>query len=182
MAQVDYKKPALIGGAIVGLLSVMPILQVLSSCFCLWAWVGGAVAAKLLINSSPQPIVSREGAKVGLMAGLFGALIYFVIETPVVYWQLPAMMDTAAKLVKEQQAVELYQKIGQNQSLRIIFSFIFTFIGALFTAGFTVLGGMLGVKLFEKRQNQFPPSQNTPEYPPDYPPPPPGNQSRWPPS
>lgn len=173
MAQVDYKKPALIGGAIVGLLSVMPILQILSSCFCLWAWVGGAVAAKLLINGSSQPLTSREGAKVGLMAGLFGALIYFVIETPVAYWQLPAMMDTAAKIVKEEQAVAFYNKIGQTQSLRIIFSILFTFIGALFTTGFTVLGGMLGVKLFEKRQNQFPPS-------PPYNYPPSEGQGGWP--
>lgn len=176
MAQVDYKKPALIGGAIVGLLSVMPILQVLSSCFCLWAWVGGAVAAKILISNSPQPVVSREGAKVGLLAGLFGALIYFVIETPVVYWQLPAMMDTAAKIVKDEQAVEFYHRIGQNHSLRIIFSILFTFIGALFTTGFTVLGGMVGVKLFEKRQNQFPPSEYPPDYPPSYPP----QQGGWP--
>ncbi len=174
MAQVDYKKPALIGGAIVGLLSVMPLLQTLSICLCLWAWVGGAVAAKILISESPQPITSREGAKVGLLAGLFGALIYFVIETPLAVWQMQAMMDTAAKIVKEPEAVALYEKIGRTTSLRVIFALLFTLIGSLFTIGFTVLGGMLGVKLFEKRQNQAPPP---PYYPSDYPPPPGGG---WP--
>lgn len=178
MAQVDYKKPALIGGAIVGLLSVMPLLQTLSACLCLWAWVGGGVAAKILISNSPQPITSREGAKVGLLAGLFGALIYFVIETPLAIWQMQAMMDTAAKLVKEPQAVELYQKIGQNPSLRVIFALLFTVIGSLFTIGFTVLGGMVGVKLFEKRRNQAPPPPYSPS---NYPPPPPGDdQGGWP--
>ncbi len=184
MAEVDYKKPALIGGAIVGLLSVMPILQTLSACFCFWAWVGGAVAAKLLINSSSHPITPRDGAKVGLMAGLFGAVIYFVIETPIAIWQIPVMMETAEKIIaekiiKDPQAAELYRKIAQTQSLRIIFAALFTFIGALFTIVFTVLGGMVGAKLFEKRQNQSPPSQ----YPSDYPPPPPptsGNQGGWP--
>ncbi len=173
MAQVDYKKPALIGGAIVGLLSVMPLLQALSMCLCLWAWVGGAVAAKILISDSPQPITSREGAKVGLLAGLFGALIFFVIETPLTIWQMQAMMDTAAKIVKEPEAVALYEKIGRTMSLRVIFALLFTVIGSLFTIGFTVLGGMLGVKLFEKRQNQAPP-------PPYYPPPSSGEQGGWP--
>lgn len=173
MAQVDYKKPALIGGAIVGLLSVMPLLQVLNTCLCLWAWVGGAVAAKILIDNSPEPITSREGAKVGLLTGLFGGLIFFVIETPLAVRQMQAIMDTAAKLVKEPEAVALYEKIGQTASLRVIFALLFTIIGSLFTIGFTVLGGMVGVKLFEKRQRQTPP-------PPYYPPPPGGEQGGWP--
>jgi len=175
MAEVDYKKPALIGGAIVGLLSVMPLLQTLSACFCLWAWVGGAVAAKLLINSSPQPIASRDGAKVGLLAGFFGALIYFIIETPIAIWQMPIMMETAAKIVKEPQAVAMYEKIGQTQSLKILFAVFFTGLGAVFTIGFTVLGGMVGVKLFEKRQNVPPPSQYPPNYPPQS-----GDSGGWP--
>ncbi|MEK7830540.1 MAG: hypothetical protein AAB401_05600 [Acidobacteriota bacterium] len=159
MAEVDYKKPALIGGAVAGLLSVMPILQTLSLCFCLWAWVGGGLAAKLLIDGSPEPVPPREGARIGLFAGLFAALIFFLIETPLMIWQMAKMLESAANIVKDPQAIEVYHRIGQSMGLKIGFAIVTTGIGALFTIGFSVLGGMLGVKLFEKRQNQTPPPQ-----------------------
>lgn len=159
MAEADFKKPALIGGAIVGLLSVMPFLQVFNACFCLWAWVGGAVAAKILVDGSPRAIISREGAKVGLLAGLFGALVFFVIETPLMIWRMSALLESAANIVRDPQAIEVYHKIGESRLLSALFALFITGFSALFTCGFTVLGGMVGVKLFEKRQNQAPPPQ-----------------------
>lgn len=173
MAEVDFKKPALIGGAIVGLVSVLPFLQALNACFCLWAWVGGAVAAKLLVDGSPRAITSREGAKVGLLAGLFGGLIFFLIETPLMVWQMGKLLESAANIVRDPQAIELYHKIGESRLLSVLFALFITGFSALFTCGFTVLGGMVGVKLFEKRQNQFPPQQ--------WQPPQSGEGGNWPP-
>lgn len=173
MAEVDFKKPALIGGAVVGLLSVMPLLQTLNACFCLWAWVGGAIAAKILVDGSPRAVVSREGAKVGLLAGMFGALIFFLIETPLVIWQMPKMLESAANIVRDPQAIEVYHKIGESRMLSVIFALFITGLSAIFTCGFTVLGGMVGVKLFEKRVDQNPPPQ--PWQPPSS-----GDGGNWP--
>lgn len=174
MAEADFKKPALIGGAIVGLLSVMPILQTLNVCLCLWAWVGGAVAAKILVDGSPRAITSREGAKLGLLAGLFGALIFFLIETPLMIWQMPKMLESAANIVRDPQAIEVYHKIGESRLLSVLFGVFITGLSAILTCGFTVLGGMVGVKLFEKRQNQTPP-------PSQWQPPQSGEGDNWPP-
>lgn len=153
MEHVETKKPALIGGAVVGLLSVMPIVQMGNACFCLWALVGGAVAAKLLIDHSPQPLVSRDGARIGLLAGLFGALIYFVIETPITILQMSAVLESAKNMpFANDEARAIYERIGQNQMLRVLLALLFTFIGSVLLMGFTVLGGMLGVAIFEKRK------------------------------
>lgn len=173
MAEVDFKKPALIGGAVVGLLSVMPLLQTLNACFCLWAWVGGAIAAKILVDGSPRAVVSREGAKVGLLAGMFGALIFFLIETPLMIWQMPKMLESAANIVRDPQAIEVYHKIGESRMLSVIFALFITGLSAIFTCGFTVLGGMVGVKLFEKRVDQTRPPQS-------WQPPPSGDGGNWP--
>ncbi len=171
MAQVDNKKPAFIGGAIVGLLSVMPILQIANLCFCLWALVGGAVAAKILIDSSPTPLTSRDGAKIGLLAGLVGGAIYFLIGMPLTIWSMGNILESAANLpIADQNAIEFYHKIQQSPALKIIFAFLFVFLASVFLVGFTVIGGLLGVKLFEKRSDQFPPQQYPPQYPPNYPP------------
>ena len=53
MPEPDRNQPALIGGLIAGLLSVLPVVQAANMCCCLWAWVGGATTAKLYIDRSP---------------------------------------------------------------------------------------------------------------------------------
>src|SRR6185503_6055931 len=82
MAEVDRKQPALIGGLIVGVLSVLPLIDAGNFCCCLWALVGGVVAAKLLIDRSPQPVKSGDGAMVGLLAGAIGGAIHIIIGVP----------------------------------------------------------------------------------------------------
>ena len=65
MNQQDQSKPYLVGGLIMGVLSVIPLVNAGNTCCCLWAWVGGAVAAKLLVDGSAQPVTINDGAKVG---------------------------------------------------------------------------------------------------------------------
>ena len=80
MNELDWKQPALIGGLIGGILSVIPGISLFNCCFCAWLLVGGAVAAKMLINRAPRPVRSGEGAQVGAVAGLIAAGIYSVIS------------------------------------------------------------------------------------------------------
>lgn len=175
MNGLSYKKPALVGGALVGLLSNIPIINLANTCLCLWAWVGGIVAAKMLVNRAAQPLTAREGARVGLLAGLLGAAISFVVQLPLAIFQMARILETAARLpIASEDARELYERIAQSGSLRVALAFIFAFIGALLLLGFTVLGGIVGVALFEKRKGP-PPPQYPPQYPPDYPQNPPAN-------
>jgi hypothetical protein len=176
MAEVDYRKPALIGGLIVGFLSLIPFIQAFNICVCLWAWVGGAVAAKLLIANSPQPLTSSDGAKIGLFAGLIGAAIFFLIGTPIAVWQMDRTMeDLSALLTPSEESREILERIEQNPGIKFILLIFTSAIGGLLLLGFTVLGGVLGVALFEKRSNQPQPApysgQYSPGYPPNYPPP-----------
>jgi hypothetical protein len=165
MQNVDSKKPAFIGGAIVGLLSVIPIVQAANICFCLWALVGGVVAAKLLVNASPVPVEAREGARIGLLAGLVGAVIYVLIETPITIWRMDEILSTAGTLpMATDEAREVFARLQQNSAAKPALAFVFAFISAVFLLGFTVVGGLLGVALFEKRKGQVPP-----QYPPQYP-------------
>ena len=176
MNGLSYKKPALVGGALVAVLSNIPIVNLVNVCLCLWAWVGGAVAAKLLVDRAAQPLTSREGARVGLLAGLLGAGLSFVVQLPLTIFQMNRILETAAQLpIASEDAQVLYERISQSGSLRIALAFIFAFISALLLLGFTVLGGMAGVALFEKRKGPPPPAPYPPQYPPDYPQNPPPN-------
>ena len=67
-------QPALLGGLVLGLGSVIPGLSYGNLCCCGWALVAGALAASLLIRRSPVfPIKSGDGAAAGAFAGVVGS-------------------------------------------------------------------------------------------------------------
>src|SRR5438477_7824653 len=75
-------KPAIIGGIVVGVLSAIPFVNIVNLCCCFWALLGGAIATNLYVKASPTPVKPGDGAVLGLMAGVVGALIYIVIGIP----------------------------------------------------------------------------------------------------
>ena len=76
-------KPALLGGLIVGILSSIPLLNY---CCCIWGIGGGALAGFLYIKSSPVPVKVGEGAVVGVLSGIIGAILYWIIGVPIAYF------------------------------------------------------------------------------------------------
>src|SRR6266852_657964 len=76
-------QPALLGGLVLGLGSVIPGLSYGNLCCCGWGIVGGALAAYLLVKRSPiLPVTKRDGATAGAFAGIVGSLIYLAIGVP----------------------------------------------------------------------------------------------------
>lgn len=155
--------PGLIGGAIAGILSLFagflsPEVFIIFSFFCVvWAFLGGAVASKLYIKRSPIPVRTGEGAVMGVIAGAIGALIYLVLDTPVAY----SIHGDYIQMVANQQP----EKISAGA-----FFALSGLAGAVMIFGFSIIGGLVGVPMFEKRKGyntSMPP-------PPGYGVPPPG--------
>jgi hypothetical protein len=188
MNDLDWKKPALFGGLIAGFFSVLPVVNLANCCFCAWALVGGAVASKMLISRTPRPVKSGEGAKVGLMAGLIAAGLYILLNIPLTLSGVgegirDQLLAEIAARSSDPQLQETMQKIleanaNQTTMQKLIGSLVLFIPMSFVLAGFTVLGGMLGVALFEHRKDQPPsqpypppyPPQNPPQNPPPYPP------------
>src|SRR5687768_4898440 len=78
-------KPAIIGGVVLGILSVIPFVNWVNFCCCLWAILGGLLAAHLYVKSSPTPTSAGDGAIVGALAGVVGGVIVIFIGIPVSY-------------------------------------------------------------------------------------------------
>ena len=156
-AQPGKFVPGLIGGTVTGILCLLagflpPDAFVIFSFFCIvWAAVGGAVAAQLFIKRAPNPVRSGEGAVLGLIAGAIGALIYLVLDTPIAY----AMHGDYIQMVANQQP----QRISAGA-----FFALSGISGAVTIFGFSIIGGLIGVAIFEKRKG----------YHTSMPPPPPG--------
>ena len=143
-------KPALLGGLITGILSVIPFV---STCCCLWAILGGFLASMIYVRGSAVPVSIGDGAVVGGLSGVVGSVIYVVIQIPIMLiFGLGQMEDTFNR-----SGVEL-PFTGVLLALLIIICVVVILIVS------SAIGGLVGVAIFGKRKGNLAPP----------PPPPPG--------
>jgi hypothetical protein len=152
-------KPALFGGVVVGLLSVIPFVSALNVCCCLWAILGGMLATYLYVKNSPTPATAADGAVLGALAGLVGALISIILGIPISMAMGPTMRNMLIGMIERVDP-------RQAEVLRMQFEATGSAIGpviinALILAAllfvFSIIGGLLGVPIFEKRKGGPPP-------------------------
>ena len=136
-------KPALLGGLIVGILSSIPFVNY---CCCIWALAGGGLATFLYMKSSPTPISPGDGAVVGALAGVIGAVLYLIIGIPIAYFLSATQMEDAFRQANIQMPFT-------GPMLFIVSGLL---VG-LFLLVVSVIGGLVAVPIFEKRKNAPPP-------------------------
>lgn len=151
-------KPAIIGGVVLGILSVIPFVNWVNVCCCLWALVGGALASYLYIKNSPVPATPGDGAILGVIAGLVGSVIVVVIGIPVQLVMSAVMAGVVNSLVESMDP-------SQRDMVRTSLEGGATLAGAIMNALmlavgliiFSTIGGLLGIPIFEKRKGAVPP-------------------------
>ena len=148
--------PAVWGGLVIGVLSALPFIGFLNICCCLWVITGGMLAAYVLQSNTPQAITIGEGATVGLLAGLIGAVVHTIISVPVNLLMGGLMQNVLQQFLAStpdvpdnlRQAVENIGNSASFSALGIIIGFFFwVVVGSLFAA----LGGLLGAVFFKKK-------------------------------
>ena len=158
----DKMRAALIGGVTLGLLCAIPPISFGNLFCCAWVVGGGALASYLYVRRSEAAVLMGEGGEVGALAGLIGAAITFAIAIPLAF----VLGDTSndmllwvATRVDPRGAAELRQQMqaGQAQTLmdRLPSMLLKGLLQTAVYTAFGALGGLLGVKLFEKRQHAF---------------------------
>lgn len=177
-------QPALLGGLVLGLGSVIPGLSYGNLCCCGWGLIAGALAARLLIKRSPVfPIKGGDGAAAGALAGVVGSFIYLVIGVPLnlLQWstvvsQIEQRAETSSDPASQ---AAIRQVISVMQEHPVLIALGLWLIFAIVGIGVAAIGGIIGVAMFEKRKGQqYPPQAPPPAagFPPGYAPPgpPPG--------
>ena len=147
-------KPALIGGVILGLLSAIPFVNFVNLCCCAWAILGGLLASYLYVKNSATPANAGDGAVIGAIAGAIGAVIYLVIGIPLALLSGAAMREMMIKLMAnvDPRQAEMFRTQMEAQGESVSGVIIQSFIGALLLIVFAVVGGLIGVAVFEKRK------------------------------
>jgi hypothetical protein len=90
------------------------------------------------------------------MSGLIGGATYLVISAPVfAAWRIDQLIEELLATPNPPAGwVETFMQVKQSFALRVMLSLIMSVIPSLVMMGFTVLGGLLGVAIFEKRRDQ----------------------------
>ena len=147
-------KPALIGGVILGLLSAIPFVNFVNLCCCAWAILGGLLASYLYVKNSPTPASPGDGAIVGAIAGAIGAVVYLVVGIPLAILSGAAMREMMIKMMSslDPRQADLLRAQMEAQGESISGIIVQSFIVALLIVVFAVVGGLIGIPLFEKRK------------------------------
>jgi hypothetical protein len=151
-------KPALIGGVVVGILSVIPFVSLVNVCCCLWAILGGMLGSYLYVKNSPTPATAGDGAIVGVLVGLIGAAIAIVLGVPIGLAMGSTMRGLLLSLIEsiDPGQVEMF-RAQMEASQTITRAIVNSIIAAVFLFIFSIIGGLIGIPLFEKRKGNLTP-------------------------
>jgi hypothetical protein len=154
-------KPAIIGGVVLGILSVIPFVNWVNFCCCLWAILGGLLASHLYVKGSPTPASTGDGAIVGAMAGAVGGVIAIIIGIPVSYLASGVMTGILVGFLEGVNPAQAEMMRAQMEAQSIAGHIVNGFILAVLLIVFSTLGGLIGISIFEKRKGgAVPPPQN----------------------
>lgn len=170
----SFAQPALIGGIVTGVLSALPVVSAGNLCCCLWVVGGGVLGAYLLQQHQSTPITPGDGALVGLLAGLIGAVVEFVVSIPIGILVAPferAMLERVIEMAgsmppEMRDALGRYAGSGNESNFGLLIVrkvaelVMWVFVGGIFST----LGGLLGAVMF--RAQPPPPTPGVIDIPP----------------
>jgi len=148
-------QPALYGGVFIGVLSALPLVNLGNCVCCLWVVAGGALALYLMQQNHPYPVTAADGALVGLLAGVIGGVLGALLSIPIQMALGPVQQQLIERFVLSspdvpQETKDMVRNMGGRGVSAIGSAFnliLMTCVGAIFG----MLGGLLGVALFKKK-------------------------------
>jgi hypothetical protein len=158
-------QPALLGGVAIGVLSALPVIN-LANCCCAWILFGGALAAYLMQQQRPTPISAGDGALVGLLAGIVGAIVWTLVAIPLQAILIPFQtsvleraMANAGDMPPEARDFLEALRSGPVMGAAAVLGF---FITVMVCGVFAMIGGLFGALFFRKNLPPPPPPSMTP--------------------
>jgi hypothetical protein len=149
----DKLGPALIGGAVIGIISAIPIVNFINCFCCAGVIIGGIVAVRQYQkNLGALELTSSEGMTLGLMAGASGALISTILTAMItggVKRQIDKILEYSSEMPPEiEDALIRIQDMG-GEMFFIIVGLVFSLI---IYSIFGIIGGLIAVSVLKKKQ------------------------------
>lgn len=166
----EYFRPALIAGAVAGLLSGLPFIGAGNCICCLWIVGGAAIASKMLAGQTPGLLTSGDGAVVGALTGIVAAVVDTVVKLPLQRYNMDLARRILDSLNLESDMPAGLEGLfdGSTGFLTPGWMLLGLFVSAAVYAVFGALGGVIGVSLFGRKAVP-PPAPSAPPAPPEGP-------------
>ncbi len=154
-------QPALYGGLFIGVLSALPIINLGNCLCCMWVLAGGALATYLLQQNHPYSVSAADGALSGLLAGVIGGVVSAVLSIPLMMMMGPFQKQIMERILASNpdipdQTRQMIENMGASGAGAAAFAIKMVF-GVCIDAVFGMLGGLLGVAMFKKKDLPPPP-------------------------
>ncbi len=143
--------PALLGGAVAGILSGLPFLNCLC---CFWIIGGGMLAAYLLAKEAPVSLTSGDGAVVGALSGISAAVVDSLVGIPLRGLNLAVMRRMFERLAEFADEMPSGWENWLDRSaggFSVAMFFLGLFLSAAVFAAVGTLGGIIGASLFGRK-------------------------------
>ena len=144
-------QPALLGGLFIGVLSSLPVVNVVNFCCCLWVVAGGVLVVYLKQQNMPTPIATSDAALQGLLAGAIGGAIMTVVQSFIMQASGPMILESMrgrfddAQVPPEMRA--FIERLFTGQGFALMMAFITIPVYAVFS----MAGAFLGLAFFRKK-------------------------------
>jgi hypothetical protein len=157
--ELDFLRPAISGGLLLGILSCFPVIAAGNCLCCLWIQGGGGLAAWLVNKQRPGTLKFGDGAYAGVLAGLIGTFVYALINIPIQLSHTAADAATALKVLNSlipdappdlQQQMAAYFDPDFNVSRLLMSVIAFSLVGGLFS----MIGGILTVAAISQQKKK----------------------------
>ena len=156
----DKTTAILIGGAFLGIASSIPVVNWFNCACCLWVLAGGALSVFYYLRKTPSglsPLSYADGALMGLLAGLVGAVIETLVSIPL-HFLLGGLGAGFKELMQEairetpdmppwfaEMATRMMEG-GLTLGLLLLKLLLNLFVYGIFAT----IGGVLGIAIFQK--------------------------------
>jgi hypothetical protein len=155
----DKTRAVLISGVTFGLLSAIPPISFASLCCFIWI-ACGTLASYLYVRSSPSPVLMGEGVQLGALAGMVGTIVALTLGLAVGFIFGASFDQLLVKMMERfslRQAEELSQQLkaaqAQTFAQKLPNILLTSLMRSVVSVIFATLGGLLGVRFFERRPN-----------------------------
>ena len=153
-AKPSMSVPVIAGGLFLGVLSAVPPINFLNCACCILVIGGGLLASYLYLKSYPPElprVTYGDAALLGLLTGLFGAVVDTVVSIPFDLWLGGFANQDALQQIRNTPEIppELVQFLetmmaGGFSVIGVVISLIF---GSIIYSTFAMVGAMLGVAI-----------------------------------
>ena len=149
-------QPALLGGLFIDVLSTLPIINLGNCVCCMWVIGGGALAVYLMQQNYPYAVTTADGAFVGLLAGVVGGIVGGLLLIPIMMAFGPFQQRLIERMIASnpdvpEQTREMIERMAAGSGVIGVAMLVKIVFGICIDAVFGMLGGLLGVALFKKK-------------------------------